>query len=96
MYILNGAKDQIVNLDFVERVCISRKEDAALLVLSYGVENPPVTLSRYKTVAEARDALNDLYLALAGGQDFYELPESVYYHEENIKKDARTKRKGGS
>ena len=96
MLILNGAKNQIINTEFVERFCISEKDDAALIVLSYSSERPPVTLARYKNAQEAKEALSDLFYAVAGGQTYYTMPDSVLYAEERVKKDARTKRKGGS
>ena len=96
MYIMNGAKNQIINAEFVERFCISEKDDAALIVLSYSSERPAVTLARYKDAKEARTVLADLLLALAGGQSYYSMPDSLVYGEERHKMDARTKRKGGS
>ena len=98
MYILNGAKNQIVNTDFVERFCIAEKNDATLILLSYssGSECPPVTLARYKDAKEAQEALGDLFAALTEEQGYFIMPESRYYCEEKTIKDARTKRKGGS
>lgn len=96
MYILNGNGTQIVSSEFVERFCVVEKEDAALIVLSYSAERPPVTLARYKDVSEAKETLSDLFGAIAGGQACYTMPESQLFGMERIKKDARTKRRGGS
>lgn len=96
MYILSSDAKQIINSEYVERICIAEKIDAALIVLSYSSERPPVTLARYKDLQEAKEAMCDLYNALAGGQTFYIMPDSRIFAEETIKKDARIKRKGGS
>lgn len=96
MYILNGSKREIVNTDFVERLCIAEKTDAALIVASYHTERPPVTLARYANADEAKDALQDLFHAISGSQSYFIMPDSTLYALERTKKDARTKRKGGS
>lgn len=95
MYILNGAKTDILNSEFIERFAIAKKPDATLIVASYGAERC-VTIARYADVAEARQALNGLFGALAAGQTYFDMPESLLYAEQIIKKDARTRRKGGS
>lgn len=94
MYILAGK--QLINSNFVERFCIVEKNDAALVVASYNDTRPAVTLSRYKNMREATDVLDELMYALSGEQATFIMPDSTLYHEEIIKKDARTKRKGGS
>lgn len=97
MYILNGAGMEIVNTDFVERFCVVRKEDAALIVASYHTDRPPVTLARYAGVGEAQAALQTLFYDLAGGgKAALEMPESSLYGTEPVRRDARTKRRGGS
>lgn len=96
MYILNGSRKEIVNSEFVERFCIADKGDAALIVASYSSERPPVTLARYESTEEARGVLGDLFGAISGGQSYYTMPESLIYDQEGIRRDARTKRKGGS
>lgn len=96
MYILDGRKMQVVNSEFVERFCISEKPDAALILASYSSERQPITLARYKDVREAQETLGDIFGALAGGQTCYTMPDSLMFAEERIKKDARTKRRGGS
>lgn len=96
MYIMAAGGKQIVNSEFVERFCIAEKEDAALIVASYSDVRPPVTMARYKDMEEARRAIGELMGALAGGQACFDMPDSILYYEEQIKKDARTKRRGGS
>ena len=96
MYILSGDRKQIVNTEFVERICLAEKSDAALIVLSYGCDRPPVTLARYLTVREASEVLSDMFYAISGGQTYYNMPDSLICGAEVQKKDARTKRKGGS
>lgn len=97
MYILNGSELEVVNTDFVERFCVVRKDDAALIVASYSSERPPVTLARYAGVGEAKAALRTLFYDLAGdGEAVFEMPESSLYGAEPVRHDARTKRRGGS
>ena len=96
MYIMTAGGRQIINCEFVERFCIAEKEDATLIVASYSDVRPPVTLGRYKDPEEARRANEELMGALAGGQTCFDMPESLLYYAEHIKKDARTKRRGGS
>lgn len=96
MYILTHDAKQIVNSEFVERLCVAAKDDAALVIASYDDKRPPVTLTRCATLAEAKDALYDLLTALSAKQRHYIMPETLYYAAERKKKDARTKRKGGS
>lgn len=96
LYILNGKQTEIVNSDFVERFCIAKKSDAALVVASYGADRAPVTLARYKDENEAKNALKDLLMALYGNNAWFDMPESLYYSEEHKKHDARTKRRGQS
>lgn len=96
MHIFAKAGKQIVNSEFVERWCIVEKEDAALVIASYGNTVPPLTIGRYQNREEAEQALGQLYGALIGGARGFDMPESCYYDEERAKRDARTRRKGGS
>lgn len=96
MYIINPQGTMVVNSEFVERFLIADKGDACLIIASYNQERTPVTMGRYSDSREASEILGDLYRALIGGQDGYSMPDSRLYYEEHIKKDARTKRKGGS
>lgn len=96
MYILNSSEKEIINSNFVERFCISDKEDAALIIASYNNVRPPVTIARYKNTKEAKAALGELFAALAGGQTHFFMSDSLLYGEETIKEDARTRRRGGS
>ena len=96
MYIMAAGGKQIINSEFVERFCLSEKEDAILIVASYSDTRPPVTMARYANMDESRDALGKLMGALAGGQAYFDMPESILYYEEHVRKDARVKRRGGS
>ena len=96
MYIMNVQGTMIVNSEFVERFLIAEKGDACLIIASYNQERPPVTMGRYKDIKEASDILGDLFRALIGGQPGYSMPDSTYYYEQEIIKDSRIKRKGGS
>jgi len=53
-------------------------------------------VARYRDLREAQKVLGELLCAIAGGQAYYTMPESLLYAEQHISKDARTKRKGGS
>lgn len=55
-----------------------------------------VTVARYRDLREAQKVLGELLCAIAGGQAYYTMPESLLYAEQHISKDARIKRKGGS
>lgn len=85
----------IVNSEYTDHYSIAAKDDAVLIVAGcHG--GRPVTLGRYKEEKEASSALGELYAALIGGQSGFDMPESRLFAEEYIKKDARTKRRGGS
>lgn len=95
MYIMNEAGTEIMNADFVERFCVVKKPDTVLIVASYGADRC-VTVGRYGNLNEAAEAMVDLSSALARGQAFFDMPNSLLFAEQTIKKDARTKRRGGS
>lgn len=96
MIIMNPQGSMILNSDFVERFLIVEKSDACLIIASYNEERQPVTMARYKDNKEAKDTLMDLFIALREGQTGYFMPDSKLFYEQEIKRDARTKRKGGS
>lgn len=96
MFIMNEYENEIINVESVERFCMTKKTDAVLIVASYCDTRPPVTVARYKDVKEAKAALRDLFGAIEGGQACFAMPPSLLYAEEPWKRDARTKRKGGS
>lgn len=97
MYIMVSTGMEIINSEFVERFCVVEKPDAALVVASYDRSTMGArTMGRYADVREAQEALDELLVALAGGQTCFTLPDSTLYYGERIKKDARVKRRGGS
>lgn len=96
MIILTSDQKQLLNSEYIERYCIVEKPDARLIVASYGDARPPVTMGRYANAAEAKDALEQLYSALACGENSFDMPDSILYHGEVIRHDARVKRRGGS
>lgn len=93
---MNQYDTEVVNSDLVERFRIAEKEDAVLVVAIYATNGAPITLARYKDTREAKGALSDLYMALYGEQRSFRMPESTLYAPEHVKRDARTKRRGGS
>lgn len=95
MHIMNGAQKEIINVAHVERFCLCTKDDAVLVLASYGADRV-VTVARYKDEAEAHAALYKLFSAISGGDACFCMPDSLLYGEEHRKRDARTKRRGGS
>ncbi len=95
MYILNGPRNEIIDSSFVERFCVVERNDAVLIVASYSADRK-VTVSKYRDTKEARDALIDMLAAFERGDYCYEMPISSLFYGENVKRDARTQRKGGS
>lgn len=96
MYIMNERSGSLINSAFVSEFYLSKTSDSTLLSLRWQGVEKPCTIERYKTFNEAMDALCALLRALEAQQDTFYVPESTYYFEEYIKKDGRTKRKGGS
>lgn len=98
MFFLNERGLELINSNYVERLCIVQKSDAALIVASYGNERPPVTLGRYADVQEAMIALCHLSQALNDGEHICMI-ESTYGGKQ-IKSDAyhgkKAKSHGGS
>lgn len=97
MYILTSDGKSIVDSSFVERFCIVEKPDACLLSQATP-QIAPVTIGRYADRKEADSAFSSLLNNLVGNSDTYAftMPDSVLYHGETWKRDARTTRKGGS
>lgn len=97
MYILTSDMKSIVDSSFVERFCIVEKPDAVLIVASYSAERA-VTIGRYADRKEADAAFGSLLNNLIGSGNTYSftMPDSILYHSEKWKRDARTTRKGGS
>lgn len=96
MHILNDRKGVIVDSRSVAEFFLTDTSDSTLLSLRWFGTEEPQTFERYRDRKEARDALGQLFCALSEGKATWILPESTYYFDEHIKRDARTKRKGGS
>lgn len=97
MYILTSDMKSIVDSSFVERFCLVEKPDAVLIVASYSADRA-VTIGRYADRKEADAAFSSLLNNLVGNSGVYSftMPDSVLFHGEKQKRDARTVRKGGS
>lgn len=97
MYILTSDAKSIIDSRFVERFCIVEKPDAVLIIASYSVDHA-VTIGKYADRKEADDAFSRLFNNLVGndGSVPFSMPDSVLFHGEKWKRDARTPRKGGS
>lgn len=97
MYILTESQRQIINSEFVERFLLVTKDDATLIIASYRLsDDKTVTIGRYENDKEAQDIMSELFSALVSNATYYTMPESRYYAKETWKRDARTKRRGGS
>ena len=72
------------------------KPDAVILAASYNDTRLPVTLTKFRTMSEARNTLLDLANALGGGQTVYHLQDYLADGSMTWKRDARVKRRGGS
>lgn len=94
-YIFASDQKSIIDSSFVERFCLVEKPDAYMIVASYSAERM-VTIGKYKDRAEADGVMYTLYRALGTDEPFFEMPDSVLFHGYSEKRDARTKRKGGS
>lgn len=94
MYIMASDAKSIVDSSFVERFCIVEKPDAVLIIASYS-ESRAITIGKYADRKEADDAFISLLDHLPDS-DIYWMPDSVLFHGEKWKRDARTTRKGGS
>ena len=94
-YIFTSDQKSIIDSSFVERFCLVEKPDACMIVASYSAERM-VTVGKYANREEADGVLYNLYRALGMDEPFFEMPDSVLFHGNTEKRDARTKRKGGS
>ncbi len=97
MFILDYRKCCIHNSDFIQRFTISPKPDGVFLVCA-AVDSvtPLFTLGRYSNEKDAAGVLSALFAALGGGAAYFDMPLQGDLNEEERKRDARTKRKGGS
>ena len=96
MYILDHQKKAVVNSSFVERFLITAKEEAELVNAVMSIDKPMAVIGRYISMQEAQQVLVDLFYALGSGVETYEMPDSSLQHPEQMIKDARVKRRGGS
>lgn len=99
MWIRNERQTTIINSDYVQRFFISDKGDAHVVMALSGTvspDNPPVSAGSYKTKKEAQDALLALLVALGENMIYFDMPPSLLTSEQEIIKDARVRRKGGS
>ena len=96
MYILNQAGTEIINSEYMERFCVARKPENALVVASPGRDKQPTTLGRYENVTEACEVLDALFDALRYSEDSFLMPPSCAHADDYRIRDARQKRRGGS
>lgn len=66
MFFQNERGTELINSDFVERFCTVERDDAVLVIASYGADRS-VTLGRYATPREAEEALSQILTALNDG-----------------------------
>ena len=90
MWILNQSQTTLTNTDTGNRFTITKKEDAVLIHFGEHV------VGRYFTEYEAREVLTSLATAIDRENQYFEFPRSLNQDTLERKRDARTKRKGGS
>lgn len=90
MWIMNADRSILTDTDTGKRFTVSPKEDAVLLLFEGHV------YGRYFAEHEAKDVLSDFYTAILRGDVAYEFPRSLNQDTYERKRDARTKRRGGS
>lgn len=90
MWILNQAQTTLTDTETGNRFTITKKEDAVLIHFGEHV------VGRYFTEQEAHNVLVDLVTAINRENLYFEFPRSINQDTLERKRDARTKRKGGS
>lgn len=93
MFILAQNGNILLNADSIVKYTMCHKEDG-WLIISGTADGDTTTLARFKEKGIADLAFSDLIKAIAAEQSFFSFPYGSEY--ENIIKDARVKRKGGS
>lgn len=96
MYIINASRTAIHNSSYIQRFLMQEKEDAVIIVSSTDREEKADVLGRYFTKDEAKEVFENLFGALMNGDDYFEMPVSLNLATMERKRDARTKRRGGS
>ena len=76
MWFMNRNESEIVNSEYVERFVIVKRDDAVLIVASYG-ETRMKTLGRYRNEEEAGTALLNLFRAISENSEFYFMDSST-------------------
>lgn len=95
MYIFASDRKSILDSRYIERFCLVEKPDAFLIIASYSADRA-VTIGKYADREEAYSVLYSIYSSLDLDEQSFTMPDSRLFSEQSIKKDARTKRKGGS
>lgn len=90
MWVLNQGGTTLVNTHTNNRFTITEQSDAVLIMFASHC------IARYYTLAEAKENLVCLFNALLQEEECYEMPRSLKQDTFERKRDARTKRKGGS
>lgn len=90
MWILNQAQTTLTDTQTGNRFTISKKEDAVLFHFGEHV------VGRYFSEQEAFKVMVDLVVAITNENIFFEFPCSFNQDTLERKRDARTKRRGGS
>lgn len=90
MWILNQAQTTLTDTQTGKRFTITKKEDAVLIHFCEHV------VGRYFSEKEAHKVLLDLATAIDRENVYFEFPRSLNQDTLERKRDARTKRRGGS
>lgn len=97
MWFINGDRTELINTEYAERFVTVKKDDAVLIVVSYGERCK--TIGRYCNETDAGIALTELFEAISEGKKAYfmnsstgciEPPQEQGYHGK------KPKRRGGS
>lgn len=97
MLIFNSNGSKLVNSEAVSHYTLSENPDAVVIMAGLSTPNStPVSLERYGSYAEAKDALAELATALTTGSALFYMPTSVLRNQEKRVRDARVRRRGGS
>lgn len=70
-----------INVDYVANYSVGESSGGAQVVAELTSREAPLTLGRYGSAAEARNALNALYNALLGEETGFRLPDSELLNE---------------
>lgn len=96
MYILDQRERAIMNTAYIGHYNIAVKGTAAVIMAYETGADKAFTIGAYDGMQEAQKALKDLFVALKENKDYHCMPLSRLDAEQQIIKDGRIRRHGGS